>query len=256
MLLVIDIGNTNTGLGVYKGNDLVEHWRLETDKKRTADEYGIIITNLLATKGIQPARIHGCIMCSVVPVLTTVFEEMARRYLHRPIINVGPGLKTGMPILTDNPREVGADRIVNAVAAYETYRCGCIIVDFGTATTFDCVSPRGEYLGGAIAPGFHISAEALFRETSKLPRVEVTRPRRAIGKNTVASMQAGIYYGYISLVEETVRRIAAELTFVPKVISTGGIARLFEQDATVIEAVDELLTLRGLKILYERNRDG
>ncbi len=256
MLLVIDIGNTNTGLGVYKGTDLVEHWRLETDKKRTSDEYGIMLVSLLGTKGIQPGRIQGCIMCSVVPSLTTVFEEMARRYLHQTIINVVPGFKTGMPILTDNPREVGADRIVNAVAAFETFRRGCIIVDFGTATTFDCVSPRGEYLGGAIAPGFHISAEALFRETSKLPRVEVARPRRAIGKNTVASMQSGIYYGYIGLVDETVRRISAELTFEPKVISTGGIARLFENESTVIEEVDELLTLRGLRILYERNREG
>ncbi len=256
MLLVIDVGNTNTGLGVYKGRNLLEHWRVETDKKRTADEYGILVLSLLSTKGIQASRIDGCIMCCVVPSLISVFEEMALRYLKHPIMGIEPGTKTGMPILTDNPREVGADRIVNAVAAYETYRQGCIIVDFGTATTFDCVSPRGEYLGGAIAPGFHISAEALFRETSKLPRVEVARPRRAIGRNTVASMQSGIYFGYIGLVDETVRRIKAELTFDPKVISTGGIARLFEDESNAIEAVDELLTLRGLRILYERNRGG
>ncbi len=256
MLLVIDVGNTNTGLGVYKGQELVEHWRIETDKKRTADEYGILVLNLLSTKGISASRIAGCIMCCVVPSLISVFEEMSLRYLKRPLLGVEPGTRTGMPILTDNPREVGADRIVNAVAAYDKYRRGCVIVDFGTATTFDCVSPRGEYLGGAIAPGFHISAEALFRETSKLPRVEVARPRRAIGKNTVASMQSGIYFGYIGLVDETVNRIVAELNFAPKVIATGGIARLFEKESRVIEEVDELLTLRGLRILYERNRDG
>ncbi|MFM7202510.1 MAG: type III pantothenate kinase [Myxococcota bacterium] len=255
MLLVIDIGNTNTVLGLYEGETLLEHWRIETAKGRTADEYGILILNLLQVGGFSVGQVDGVIMASVVPSIMLAMETMCTRYLkHAPLV-VGPGIRTGMPILTDNPKEVGADRIVNAVAAFERHQQGCIVVDFGTATTFDCVSRKGEYLGGAISPGFQISAEALFQRTSKLPRIEITRPKKAIGKNTITSMQAGIFFGYVGLVDETVRRISEELGFKPVVISTGGLAPLFQGECTTIDEVDEHLTLRGLRILYERNRE-
>lgn len=256
MLLVIDVGNTNTVLGIYEGEVLRDHWRIETAKGRTSDEYGILILNLLQFAGFEPSRIEGVIMASVVPSLMLSMETMCTRYLRHSQMVVGPGIRTGMPILTDNPKEVGADRIVNAVAAFEKHQQGCVVVDFGTATTFDCVSRKGEYLGGAISPGFHISAEALFQRTSKLPRVEITRPKKAIGKNTIASMQSGIFYGYVGLVDETVRRISEELGIKPIVVSTGGLARLFEGICTTIDEVDEFLTLRGLRILYDRNSEG
>lgn len=255
LLLVIDVGNTNSVFGIYEGETLREQWRMDSSRSRTSDEYGVMLLQMLGVAGILPDRIEGIIIASVVPTLMMAMEQMCQRYLHLTPMVVGPGIKTGMQILTDNPKEVGADRIVNAVAAFEAWQQACIVVDFGTATTFDVVSKRGEYLGGAIAPGFHISAEALFSRTSKLPRIEITRPKKVIGKNTVSSMQSGIFYGYAGLVDGMVARIMEELEVHPKVISTGGLARLFEGTCTSIELVDEFLTLRGLKLLYQRNRE-
>lgn len=255
MLLVIDVGNTNTVLGIYRGEELVDHWRIETRKGRTADEHGMLLLSLLQTRGISPAEITATVVSCVVPSLLQALDWTAQRYLgHAPMV-VGPGIRTGMAILVDNPRELGADRIVNCVAAYEKYKTAMIVVDFGTATTFDCVSKKGEYIGGAIAPGFAISAEALFRETSKLPRVELARPRRVIGKNTIDHMQSGLFYGYAGLVDGLVTRLAAEMGLKPKVVATGGLAGLIAEAATSLEVVDAHLTLDGLRMLWERNQE-
>ena len=253
MILVVDVGNTNTVLGVYDGDQLIANWRLESKKQRTADEYMLFVRSLMVASDLEPDRFGGSILSSVVPPLTSTFVELVRKLFSVEPLVVGPGLKTGMPILYDNPKEVGADRIVNAVAAYEQFRQGLIAVDFGTATTFDVISPRGEYLGGAIAPGLGIAHDALFYRASKLPRVELTAPARAIGKNTVESMQSGLFFGFVALVDGMVRRISGELDFEVKVIATGGIARSIAAATETIEQVDEHLTLRGLKILYDRN---
>lgn len=252
-LLAVDIGNTNIVLGVYDGDELVAHWRLQTARGRTADEYAALIHQLMQLAGLEQPITHG-IMSSVVPPAVFELKGFFERHLKVPALVVGPGIKTGMPILYENPREVGADRIVNAVAAYERYKSGCIVVDFGTATTWDVVSPRGEYLGGVIAPGVHISSEALYSHAAKLPRVDLSRPTKVVGKNTVTSMQAGLYYGYVSMVDGVVEHIRAEVDFAVTCIATGGLARLFEGQSRMIEATDEMLTLRGLKILFERNR--
>jgi type III pantothenate kinase len=253
MLLVIDVGNTHTVCGVFAGEELLNYWRVVTAPERTVDEFGLLLSNLFAFHGIRPTDINGLIISSVVPPMLPILEEVAERYFHTKPLVVGPGIKTGMPILYDNPAEVGADRIVNAVAAYEQYRQELIIVDFGTATTFDYVTAKGEYMGGAIAPGIGISMEALFQRASKLPRVELLKPKGVIGKNTVHSMQAGIYYGYVGLVDETVRRMREETRTDPKVIATGGWSRLIASESTTIHEVDDLLTLKGLKIIYQRN---
>jgi type III pantothenate kinase len=248
MLFVIDIGNTNTVLGVYDGKTLREHWRIETKKGRTGDEYGVLLKQLLSYSDFDARAVTGAIVSSVVPPLTATFEEMVARHfggVHALV--VGPGLKTGMPILYENPREVGADRIVNAVAAYEIVKGGAIVVDFGTATTLD-------YLGGAIAPGVQISADALFHQASKLPRVEIARPKTVVGRNTIHSMQAGILYGYVGLVDGLVARSKAELGFPVTVIATGGLAPVIAPESSTIDRVDEFLTLDGLRILYDRNR--
>jgi type III pantothenate kinase len=254
VLLAIDVGNTNTVLGAFDGATLRHQWRVETSQSRTYDEWGILARQLFASAGLDPARIEAVVVSSVVPPLAFSLEQMALRYFgHRPLF-VGPGVKTGMPILYENPREVGADRVVNAVAAYHRWRQGLVVVDFGTATTFDAVSPRGEYLGGAIAPGISISMEALFRHASKLPRVEFARPPSVVGKNTVASMQSGLVYGYVGLVDGICGRMEAELGFPAKVVATGGLAPLIAGVSRAISEVDEHLTLDGLRLIHELNR--
>ncbi|MEK6606423.1 MAG: type III pantothenate kinase [Myxococcota bacterium] len=253
MLLAVDVGNTNTVLGVFDGDHLVDHWRLETTEGRTADEYMVMLRSLLGFSGIGAEALRAGIICCVVPAVLEPLERMMEvRLGWRPLV-VGPGIRTGMPVLTENPREVGADRIVNAVAAFERHHRSAIVVDFGTATTFDCVSERGEYLGGAIAPGLAISADALYHHAAKLPRVEVSRPRSVIGKNTVASIQAGLFFGYVGLVDGIVRRLIAELGGHPLVIATGGLAPIIASESETIEEADPLLTLHGLLLLYGRN---
>jgi len=254
VLLAIDVGNTNTVLGAYEGAKLRHHWRVETSHTRTSDEYGILVRQLFAAGEIDPAGVDAVAISSVVPPLAFTLEAMSLRYFKVKPLFVGPGVKTGMPILYENPREVGADRVVNAVAAFERWHCGLIVVDFGTATTFDAVSPKGEYLGGAIAPGIAISMEALFRSASKLPRVEFTRPPQVVGKNTVASIQSGVVYGYVGLVDGICARMSDELGFSPKVVATGGLAALIAGISKAISEVDEHLTLEGLRLLHERNR--
>jgi type III pantothenate kinase len=255
MLLVVDVGNTNTVLGLYEGKELVHNFRIESSKGRTVDEYHVLIISLINLAGVQSDRVSASIVASVVPALSDpISNALKRAFGHKPLV-VGPGIKTGMPILYENPREVGADRIVNAIAAYETVTEGegCIVVDFGTATTFDCVSNKGEYLGGVIAPGMQISAEALFSRAAKLPRAEIVKPPRAIGRNTVHSMQSGIVFGYVGLVDGLVARLKAELGYPCKVIATGGLAVLIAPESESIDVTDSNLTLEGLRILYERN---
>jgi len=254
MLLALDVGNTNTVIGVFEDKTLLQHWRLSTRRDGTCDEYASLIKGLFDFSGLEFRRISAVILSSVVPPLQGPLEEMARQYFSVEAMVVGPGMRTGMPILYESPREVGADRIVNAVAAFEAYGGPCIVVDFGTATTFDAISARGEYLGGAICPGIGISAEALFQHAAKLPRVDITQPKVIIGKNTVGSMQAGLYYGYLSLVEGVVARMRAELGGRATVVATGGLAKLLLTESTAVEHVDPLLTLTGLRILFERNQ--
>lgn len=256
MLLAVDVGNTNIVFGVYEGKVLSSSWRMATHKYHTEDEYGIVLKSLLKDRGIDIQKLNGAIISSVVPSITPILEKMCKRYFSLKALIVGPGIKTGINIRYENPKEVGADRIVNTVAAYHKYGGPVIIVDFGTATTFDAVAAGMDYLGGAIAPGIGISSEALFKSAAKLYRVEITKPDRIIGKNTATSMQAGIFYGYVGLVDSIVNRMKEEMgggkIFT---VATGGLAPLICSETKTIDKVDMMLTLDGLELLYEKNVD-
>ncbi|EFQ04311.1 pantothenate kinase, type III [Megasphaera micronuciformis F0359] len=254
MLLVIDVGNTNIVLGVYKDTELLDHWRISTDRQRTTDEYGVLIRELFYLNDLRADDINAIIISSVVPPVVPTLERMCQRYFGLSPLLIGPGVKTGMDIRYDNPREVGADRIVNAVAAYEKYGGPVIIVDFGTATTFCAVDAKGVYLGGSICPGIGISTEALVQRTAKLPRIELKRTDSVICRNTIESMQAGVFYGFVGQVEGIVSRMRRELDMSARVVATGGLAVVIAPATKAIDVVEPMLTLEGLRIIYERNR--
>jgi type III pantothenate kinase len=260
MLLAIDVGNTNTVLGLYKLEDsepeLAAHWRVTTHRAQTSDEYGVLFVNLFEMNGMKTSQVSHIIISSVVPPVESTLRQVCETYFHLQPLFVEPGIKTGMPVLVDNPAELGADRLVNAIAAFERYGGPCIIVDFGTATTFDVISAKGEYLGGAIAPGLGISADALFSRAARLGRIDIKRPAKVIGTNTITHLQTGLYYGYIGLTDGIIERIIAELGQPARVIATGGLARQVSEDSRYIAEIDDMLTLDGLRILFERNRVG
>lgn len=253
MLLVIDVGNTNIVLGIFKEQELVDHWRVSTDRLRTTDEYGVLIRHLFYLNGVNSEEIDAIIISSVVPPVMPTLERMCQCYFGLTPLVIGPGVKTGMDIKYDNPREVGADRIVNAVAAYEKFGGPVIIIDFGTATTFCAVDKKGTYLGGAICPGIGISTDALVQRTAKLPRIEVVQAEKVICRNTVESMQAGVFYGFVGQVDGIVTRMRRELGCKAKVVATGGLAVIVAPATDAIDVVEPMLTLEGLKIIYDRN---
>ncbi|MTI60030.1 MAG: type III pantothenate kinase [Firmicutes bacterium] len=246
MILTIDVGNTNTVLGVFSDGELIKDWRISTDKDKTADEYGILVYNLFSYTELEIADIKGIIISSVVPPVVTVLQKAAELFIGVKPLIIGPGVKTSMNILMENPREVGADRVVNAIAAYRKYGGPVIIVDFGTATTLCAVTKKGDYIGGAIAPGIGIASEALFNYAAKLPRVELSRPEKAIGKNTIMAIQSGIIYGFVGQVEGLINRFIQEIDGEPKVIATGGLAGLIAKETDSIHITDAFLTLEGL----------
>ncbi len=259
MIFVLDVGNTNIVLGIYKDKELIVEWRLSTDHKKTSDEYMIEVSQLFSYSKIDVNDISGVIISSVVPNIMYSLEHMVRKFFNKKPLVVGPGIKTGINIKYDNPKEVGADRIVNAVAAHEMYKTSLIIIDFGTATTFCAVGKNGDYIGGTICPGIKISSDALFQRAAKLPKVELVKPETVICKNTVSSMQAGIIYGYIGQVDYIVDKIKQEMEAIgekePKVVATGGFANLIAEGSTVIDEVIPYLTLEGLRIIYEKNKE-
>ena len=266
MLLALDVGNTNTVLGLYRlsaesaapgadeQRELVAHWRVTTHRTQTSDEYGVLFVNLFNMHGMSVDQVSHIIISSVVPPIDSTLRRVCEQYFHIEPLFVEPGIKTGMPMLIDNPTELGADRLADCIAAYERYGGPCIVVDFGTATKFEVISAKGEYLGGAIAPGLGLSADALFSRAAKLARVDIKRPPKVIGTNTVTHLQSGLYYGYIGLVDGLLERIFAELGTQPRVVATGGLARQVAEDSRYISQIDEMLTLDGLRILFERNR--
>lgn len=256
MLLVLNVGNTNILMGVYDGKKLVTHWRLGTDKERTADEFGMFFMGFFNNERIEVSLIEAVIIASVVPPIMYSLEHAIRKYIKKEPISVGPGIKTGINIKYENPRELGADRIVNAVAAYEIYGGPLIVIDFGTATTFNAVNSKGEFMGGVICPGIKISAEALYQKTAKLPRIDLAKPETAIGRNTAVSMQAGIFHGYVGQVNHIVGKIKKEMKEDNvKVIATGGLARFIAVEAESINEINGLLTLEGLRIIYDKNKN-
>jgi len=268
MLLAIDVGNTNTVLGLYRLDgekpELAAHWRITTHRAQTVDEYGVFFVNLFEMHGMAPSQVTHIIIASVVPPVDSTLRQVCESYFHIEPMFVEPGIKTGMPMLIDNPTELGADRLADSIAAFERYGGPCIVVDFGTATKFEVISARGEYMGGAIAPGLGLSADALFNRAARLSRVDIKRPAKVIGTNTVGHLQSGLYFGYIGLVDGILERIIAELKQTepkqtevgaqPRIVATGGLARMIAEDSRYINEIDEWLTIEGLRILFERNR--
>ena len=254
MILTLDIGNTNIKTALFNGLDMVEYWRISTNRNMSSDEYGILLMNLFAHKGIRPEAVEGIMMSSVVPSINFTIEHMCRNYFGKNPLTVAPGVKTGINIKYENPRELGSDRIANAVAAYELYGGPCITIDFGTATSFGVISARGEFLGGAICPGLKLAAEALTERAAKLPRFELVKPESVIGKNTITNMQSGIVFGYIGQVSYLIGRMKKELNAPnAKVIATGGLATLVAEETGCIDVLDGLLTLKGLSLIYGKN---